>query len=123
MIARIITYTVIALLAVFVLSTTFLLDRGGGKAEPDDGVISVHDLSTNPEAHRGETVTTEGTLNFSEETKQWQVVDNDTAVVVNGYDTEALVSLDGQPVLVTGRFDVDGETGIYIDADVIEVQD
>jgi len=123
LIARIITYAVIAVLAVFVLSTTFLLDRGGGKAEPDDGVISVHDLSSNPEAHRGEIITTEGTLNFSDETKQYQVVDNDIAVVVTGYDTEALVALTGQPVLVTGRFDFDGSQGIYIDADVIEVQD
>ena len=123
MIARIITYTVIALLAVFVLSTTFLLTNGGSSAEPDDGVISVHDLSSNPEAHRGDTVTTEGTLNFSEDTQQYQVVDDDTAVVVNGYDTEALVALNGQAVLVTGRFDFDADTGIYIDADTIEVRD
>ena len=123
MIARVITYTVIALLAVFVLATTFLLTNGGSSAEPDDGVISVHDLSINPEKYRGETVTTTGTLNYSAETEQYQVIDDSIAIVVRDYNSEAQQSLSGQPVLVTGRFDFDAETGIYIDATVIEVKD
>lgn len=123
MIARVITYTVIALLAMFVLSTTFLLDRGGSQAEPDDGVISVHDLSINPEKYRGETVTTEGTLNFSEETGQYQVIDDNIAVVVKGYNTEALVALSGQEVLITGKFDFNADTGVYVDAEKIQVKD
>jgi hypothetical protein len=124
MIARILTYTVIAILATFVIFTTFFLDQGGGKAEPhDEGIISVHDLSINPERHRGETVTTEGTLNYSEETTRYQVVDESIAVVVSGYELEALHELSGQPVIVTGRFDFDAEAGIYIDADTIEVKD
>jgi hypothetical protein len=86
-------------------------------------VISVHDLSANPDAHRGETLTTFGTLNFSEQTQQYQLVDEDLAVVVNGYELDALQSLNGQRVSVTGRFDFADGTGIFIDADVIEVLD
>ena len=123
MIARIITYAVLAALAVFVLSTTFLLDRGGSSAQPDDGSISVHDLSINPEKHRGQNVTTQGILNYSVETKQYQVIDASIAIVVRDYDTEALQSLSGQQVLVTGRFNLDSDTGIYIDAQTIEVKD
>jgi len=50
-------------------------------------------------------------------------VDEGIAVVVTGYEQEALQSLDGQPVMVTGRFDFDPGTGIFIDADSIQVLD
>ena len=123
LIARIVTYAVLVALAVFVLSTTFLLDGGGSSAQPDDGLTSVHDLSINPPKHRGRTVTTGGILNYSVETQQYQVIDDNIAVVVRDYDSEALQSLSGQQVLVTGRFDFDSDTGIYIDAETIEVKD
>jgi hypothetical protein len=123
-IARVITYTVLAALSIFVLATSFLLDRGGSSATPDaEGTVSVHDLSTNPDAYRGETVTTLGTLGLSADTTQYQLVDETLAVVVNGYELDALQSLSGQRVSVTGRFDFADRTGIFIDADVIEVQD
>jgi hypothetical protein len=123
MIARIVTYIVIAALAAFVIFTTFFLDQGGGKAEPTDGVVSVHNLSLDPDMYRGKTVTTEGTLNYSDATQQYQVVDADVAVVINGYELATLHSLTGQPVLVTGRFDFDEGTGIFIEAETIEVKD
>jgi len=123
-IARIITYTVLAALSIFVLATSFLLDRGGGSATPDEeGTVSIHDLSANPDAYRGETVTTLGTLGLSGDTTQYQLVDENLAVVVKGYDLDDLQSLSGQRVSVTGRFDFADLTGIFIDADVIEVQD
>ena len=128
MIARVVTYLVIALLALFVFSTTFVLDHGGGGATPAGvgGHVSIHDLSLVPDTYRGKTVITEGTLGFSSEVKQHQIVDPDPvdpsksqAVVVLGYDALALRALEGQRVSVTGRFDFDPATGIFIDADIV----
>jgi hypothetical protein len=119
--ARAITYGVIALLGLFVLTTTFLIDKGGGSARPadTDARITVHDLSLEPEAHRGDTVTTEGDLLFSADIKQWQVVDEGIAIVIVGYDDEAFRGLEGRRVSVTGRFDFDLGTGIFIDAEQV----
>ena len=125
MIARVVTYTIIALLAVFVLSTTFVLDHGGGSATPEtgDGTVSIHDLSLEPERHEGDIVTTQGTLGFVDETKQYHLVDEGSAVVITEYELEALHALKDQRVSVTGRFDIDPNTGIFIDADTIQVLD
>ena len=123
MIARTITYAVLAVLTIFVLTTSFLLDRGGSGATPGEETVSVHDLSSNPEVYRGETVTTIGTLGLSGDTTQYQLVDEALAIVINGYELEALRSLSGQRVSVTGRFDFADGTGIFIEADTIEVQD
>jgi hypothetical protein len=121
--ARVITYIVIAGLGLFVLATTFLISKGGGSANPADGTqtVSIHDLSINPEAHRGNTVITEGDLVFSPDIKEYQVVDQGIAIVVVGYEEEAFRSLDGRRVKVTGRFDFDLGTGIFIDADIVTV--
>ena len=103
MIARVVTYAVIALLALFVLATTFVLDHGGGSATPTaDGAITIHDLSLTHDLYFGKTVTTEGTLGFSEETKQYQLVDDGQAIVITGYEQEALRALNGREVAVTG---------------------
>jgi hypothetical protein len=125
LIARIVTYTIIALLAVFVLSTTFVLDHGGGSATPEtgDGTISIHDLSLEPDRHEGDTVTTKGTLGFSDATKQYHLVEEGVAVVITDYELEALHALKDQRVTVTGRFDTDPSTGIFIEADTIQVLD
>ena len=120
MIARLITYTVIGALGVFVLMTTFLIDEGGGSATPA-GRVSVHDLSLAPETYRGETVITQGDLGFSPEIQQHQIVDEGIAIVVLGYEEEALRSLEGRRVTVTGRFDFDAATGVFIDADTVNV--
>jgi hypothetical protein len=120
--ARAITYAVIAGLALFVLATTFLIDKGGGSATPvpPDQNISVHDLSLEPEAHRGNTVTTTGTLKFSPDIKQHQIVDEGVAIVLVGYEEEAFQSLEEKLVTVTGKFDFDLGTGIFIDVDFME---
>jgi len=125
MIARTITYLVLALLGLFVLATTFVLDHGGGAATPPaaSGLVTVHDLSLLPETYRGKTIITLGTLGYSPDTAQHQVVDEGLAVVILGYDALALRSLEGQRVSVTGRFDFDEGIGIFIDADIVKAAD
>jgi hypothetical protein len=123
-IARVVTYVIIAGLALFVLATTFVLNHGGSRATPEDeSPISIHDLSLEPDKYKGDTVVTEGTLGFADETKQYQIVSEGVAVVITGYEMEALRSLEGQVVLVTGRFDFDPTTGTFIDADLVQVRD
>jgi hypothetical protein len=118
--ARAITYIVIVGLGMFVLATTFLITKGGGSANPaGERIVSVHDLSLEPEAYRGDNVTTEGQLTFSPDIKQYQVVDEGIAIVVVGYEEQAFRGLEGQRVRVTGRFDFDLGTGIFIDAEFV----
>jgi hypothetical protein len=119
--ARAITYGVIAALGVFVLFTTFIVTRGGGSATSSDTNlnVSVHDLSLEPESYRGDLVVTEGNLLFSEDIKQYQIVDEGIAIVVVGYDEEAFKGLEGRRVTVSGRFDFDLGTGIFIDAEFV----
>ncbi len=119
MIGRFILYTVIAVLGVFVLTASFALEHGGGytSAQPP---VSVHDLRLLPETYRGQTITTEGTLHYSPELDQYEVVDSDNqAVVLLGYDETALQAMLDRTVIVTGRFDADPEHGIFIDVDSI----
>jgi hypothetical protein len=112
-------YTVIAALGVFVLTSTFALEHGGGYTSSRPAV-SVHDLRLLPEAYRGKTVTTEGTLHYSTDLKQYEVVDADQqAVVVTDYDETVLDGMVGRTVIVTGTFDVDPHRGIYIAIDSI----
>ncbi len=119
--ARILTYVVIVVLGIFVITTTFLLDGDGSGANPDapEGTISIHDLSLQPARYKGDTVTTVGNVMFSADTNQHQVVEDGQAIVITGHEVEALRALEGQHVSVTGRFDFDAETGIYIDAEEI----
>jgi hypothetical protein len=120
-IGRILLYTIIALLGVFVLGSTFALEHGGGytSARP---AISVHDLRLLPESYKGKTVTTEGDLHYSPDLGQYEVVDADQqAVVVLGYEETALQGMVGKTVIVTGRFDFDEEHGIFIDIDSIGI--
>ena len=121
MIGRIFLYTIIALLGVFVLTSTFALEHGGGftSARPP---ISIHDLRLLPESYRDHTVTTEGTLHYSADLDQYQVVDADQqAVVLLGYNESLLRTMLGKTVTVTGRFDVNEEAGVYIDVESIGI--
>ena len=118
-IGRILLYTIIALLGVFVLGSTFALEHGGGYTSSRPPV-SVHDLRLLPETYKGKTVTTEGTLRYSPELEQYSVVDADQqSVVVVGYDETILQGIVDKTVIVTGRFDIDAETGVFIDIDSI----
>jgi hypothetical protein len=118
---RVLLYGVIALLAVFVLGSTFLLDHGGGSTSAHQPV-SVHDLRLLPEAYRGHTVTTEGDLHFSPELNQFEVVDSERqAIAVRGYGQNRLQDMVGKTVIVTGRFEIDADAGIYIEIESIGV--
>lgn len=119
MIGRVLLYTAIALLALFVLGSTFVLQHGGGYTS-DRPPVTIHDLRILPEAYRDKTVTTEGTLHYSPDLDQYEVVDSDgQAVVLLGYEEEELQKLLGKTVTVTGRFGIKEGTGIYIDVDLI----
>ena len=118
MIGRMVLYTVIAGLGVFVLTASFALEHGGGYTSTRPPV-PVHDLRLLPETYRGQTVTTEGTLRLSGEGK-YEVVDADNqSVTIVGYEELALQAMLDQTVIVTGRFDIDQTLGVYIDADSI----
>lgn len=119
MIGRIILYAVIALLGVFVLTASFALEHGGGYTSSRPPV-SVHDLRLLPETYKGQTVTTEGTLRYSPDLDRYEVVDaDDQVVVILGYDQVALQAMLDRVVVVTGRFDIDEEHGIFIEPDSI----
>ncbi len=121
MIGRILLYTIIALLGLFVLGSTFALEHGGGYTSSRPP-ISVHDLRLLPESYKGKTVTTEGILRYSPDLERYAVVDADQqSVVVLDYNETALQGMVDKTVTVTGRFDIDEEHGIYIDIDSIGI--
>jgi hypothetical protein len=67
-------------------------------------------------------VTTEGTLHYSADLDQYEVVDADQqAVVLLGYNETLLRTMLGKTVTVTGRFDVNEAAGIYIDVESIGI--
>lgn len=119
MIGRMVLYTVIAGLGVFVLTASFALEHGGGYTSTRPPV-TVHDLRSLPESYVGQTVTTEGTLRYSAEQQKYEVVDADLqSVAIQGYEELALQAMLDRTVIVTGRFDIDETLGVYIDADSI----
>lgn len=119
MIGRLLLYTAIALLALFVLGSTFVLRHGGGYTS-DRPPVTIHDLRLLPEAYKDKTVTTEGTLHYSPDLDQYEIVDSDRqAVVLQGYEEGELQKLLEKTVTVTGRFGIARGIGIYIDVDFI----
>jgi len=116
---RFLMYACLLVLAVFVLSAAFLLQSGGGTSSAAP-TVSVHDLSTAPEEHDDERVSTTGVLRFLHEPNDHFVVTAEgLGVIVRGYDEAALRALDGQSVTVTGRFGFDDKNGTYIDAESV----
>ncbi|HET9476671.1 MAG TPA: hypothetical protein VFP63_04200 [Dehalococcoidia bacterium] len=119
MVGRFVLYAVIAALGVFVLTASFALEHGGGYTS-NRPPVPVHDLKLLPETYKGQTVTTEGTLRYLADQQRYEVVDSDgQAVAILGYDETALQAMLDRTVIVTGRFDIDGVQGVYIDADSI----
>src|SRR5438309_1294999 len=119
---RVVMYTVLGALAFFVLSATFVVKHGNGSTQTV--AVTVHDLQLQPSAFKGKVVNLGGTLTYSPDTRQYQLVDDaHQAVVVQGGDTQQLRQLEGKAVNVSGRFDFDSATGIYIKADLIKAAD
>ena len=120
---RFIVYGLIIVLGVFALTCTFILRTRGGHSDAAM-LVSVHDLSTAPQAHAQTRVTTRGVLRLLGDPQEHYLVTSDgLGVAVRGYDREALRALVEQEVTVTGRFGFDQANGTYIEADsVIPVQ-
>jgi len=117
--ARLALYLTILVLALFVLTSAFVLRHGGGASEAIRRV-SVHDLATATEQYVGERVTTVGVLRQLQEPEEHFVVEaGEMRVAIIGYDREALLELEGQTVTVTGRFDFKEGTGRLIQADSV----
>ncbi len=116
---RLIVYSLILVLAVFLLTTVFVLERGG---DPSAAVVqvSVHDLSVAPQAHTQELVTTRGVLRLIQEpTEHFLITADGLGITVRGYDIRELRKVVEQEVTVTGRFGFDAVNGTYIEADSI----
>jgi len=119
---RFLMYFTIGALAVFVLVASLLLQHGGGSTAAISQV-SVHDLGLTPPLYRGKVVTTEGLLNFNPDRSRYEITDGTSLAIMIRTSPPAadLESLSGKRVRVTGRFDFDETSGIYMDADVIRL--
>ncbi len=116
---RLIVYSLILILTVFLLTTVFVL-RGGGDASAAAMRVSVHDLSTAPQAHAEERVATSGVLRLVQEpTEHFLITADGLGIIVRGYDIRELRKLVEQEVTVTGRFGFDAVDGTYIEADSV----
>ncbi len=114
---RFLMYLTIGALGVFVLSATFILDHGGGSTAAVSEV-SVHDLLMAPERYRGHEVTTEGVLKFDSTTDGYLVTAEGQGIIVRFAEAELRLLRD-QAVRITGRFDYEQDTGVYIKANVV----
>jgi hypothetical protein len=116
-------YGSLVALAVFVLSATFILDHGGESIAAVQSV-TVHDLTMSPNNWDGSPISVDGTLGYSEEHDEYQLVDEEAsyAVLVRKHHVStALAELVGKQVRVSGVFGIDDDLGVYIDADAIQL--
>lgn len=118
---RALMYAALVALAVFVLSATFILDHGGDSIAAVQ-TVSVHDLTTTPDSWDGAPISVDGTLGYSEEHDQYQIVDEGNfAVLIREHrETGSLPNLIDKRVRVSGVFGIDDDLGVYIDADAIQ---
>ncbi len=114
---RAVLYTVITILALFVLSTGVILEHGGGYTAGATET-TVHDLLMVPERYRGHDVSVEGTLKFDADTGGHILVADGQGVLVR-YSRGGLSAFVETLVRVSGRFDWEPGTGVFIEASVI----
>ena len=117
---RTLMYASITVLAVLVLSATFVL-KHGGESIASVQHVSVHDLTSGPGHFDGDSVTTVGVLGISEEHHRYELVgEGSFAIIIREYTGEnPLNRLVGREVRVRGLFGIDQESGVYIDATYI----
>jgi hypothetical protein len=120
---RAVMYTMIVVLGVFVLFATFIVHSGEGEIGAVR-VTSIHELTLSAPIYENTHVTTEGLLLYSGQHDQYQVVDDsghgaNYAVLVLNYDHDRLSELAGKRVRVTGLFDYDARSGVYIEAEIV----
>ena len=108
-------YVVIAVLGIFVLAATFLIDSGGETATI--GEITVADLLLSPEKYEGREISTRGLLTFDEESGQYSVGGDQLQIRIV-YEPGGIDDFIDQDVRVIGRLDFDSE-GVFIDADLV----
>lgn len=113
MIGRVLMYAVIALLGIFVLAATFLVDSGD-KTIATVGEITVADLLLTPEKYENKEIGTRGLLTFDEESEQFFVGDDQLQIRIT-YEPGGIDEFIDQDVRVTGQLDFDSE-GVFIDA-------
>ncbi len=109
-------YVVIAVLGIFVLAATFLIDSGG-ETTATIGEITVVDLLLTPEKYEGREIATRGLLTFDEESGQYSVGGDQLQIRVV-YEPGGIDDFIEQDVRVIGRLDFDSE-GVFIDADLV----
>jgi hypothetical protein len=115
---RSILYAAIVLLALFVLSAAFLLERGSSSQAAVS--VSVHDLSTAPQAHDGDRVTTSGVLRLAlEPEEEFLLTADGLGILIVGYDEALLRPLDGRGATIVGRFGFTERDGVYIQAESV----
>ena len=119
-IGRVLMYGVIALLAIFVLAATFLIDSGD-ESIATVGEITVADLLLTPEKYEAKELRTRGLLTFDEEFEQYSVGDDRLQIRIV-YEPGGIDDFIDQDVRVTGRLDFDSE-GVFIDADRVRPTD
>jgi len=116
---RTLIYTAIAGLAAFIVLLFVVFELDGGSSEAAMR-ISVHDLSTAPEAHADAQVVTIGILRrVLEPQEHFLVTASGLGILIRGYDPSALRPLDGRSVTVAGRFGYNGSEGTYIEAESV----
>jgi hypothetical protein len=116
---RVLLYTFMALLGVFVFVTWTIIESGGSATEAAHEV-SVHDLSFGSDIYGGSLVSTGGVLRFlTEPEDHFVVTDEGLGIVIRGYDEDELRRLRGRTVTVIGRFDFDEPNGVYIVPDLV----
>lgn len=106
-------YAVIAVLGIFVLTATFLVDSGD-KTIATVGEITVADLLLTPEKYEDKEIGTRGLLTFDEESEQFFVGDDQLQIRVT-FEPGGIDEFIDQDVRVTGQLDFDSE-GVFIDA-------
>jgi hypothetical protein len=107
-------YAIIALLGVFVLGATLLIDSGG-KTTATVGEITVADLLLTPEKYENKEISTRGTLTYNEETGQYSVGDEILQIRLF-FEPGGIDDLIDERVRVIGRLDFDPE-GVFLDGD------
>ncbi len=119
---RTLMYSAIGGLAVFVLSAAFLVQSGGGSIA-QAGDRSIHDLFLEPERFDGAGVTTEGVLRPGNSGEEFLVTADGLGIIVRSDSLDRLRELEGRKVRISGRFGVDEDAGVFIDAiTIVEIE-
>lgn len=116
---RFFLYPVMALLAVFVLFTWLVVDRGvGSPGVPPE--VAVRELLASPTHYLGQRVSTEGVLERRPGPgERFVIVADEMPLELRGYEKRLLRRFLGRGVSVIGTVRLDRRAGLYIEAEVV----